>query len=81
MGQSVIPVELWEQLEQPACQQIRSTLLSCSFKGSKTERLPTSALAIFMSVAILSQLGNAMAPHPCGAHNFVKYGECCVAVC
>lgn len=58
--------------------QLHIIMLLIYWEG-KAERLPTSTLAIFISVAILSQLGSAV----CDAstrvtHHFMKYGDCWV---
>lgn len=44
-GAKVIPGELWEQLEEAACQRFSSTPSSCSLIRSNT--------AIFINVAVL----------------------------
>lgn len=50
------------------------------YQEGKTERIPTSVLAIFISVAILSQLSAAVCAGSTPtrvAHNFLKHGNCC----
>lgn len=46
------------------------------YQEGKTERIPTSVLAIFISVAILSQLSSGSKPTRV-AQNVLKHGNCC----